>query len=63
LKNLKAGARLKVAIFRLLGFRPKREFDENGYKEFLMNIGLPPVEFVVADGAMPLAITIWMKNE
>jgi len=62
LKNLKAGARLKVAVFRLLGFRPKREFDEESYREFLTAVGLPPAGFSVAGGDMPMAVAVWRKK-
>jgi ubiquinone/menaquinone biosynthesis C-methylase UbiE len=61
LKDLRASAKFKVALFRLAGFSPKQEFDEKSYRAFLAEIGLPPTEFAIADGAMPLAVAVWRK--
>jgi SAM-dependent methyltransferase len=54
-------ARPGVGIWRLLGFDPKREFDAEGYREFLCEIGLPPSRFEVIEGRMPMAVAVWMK--
>ncbi|MDR2656965.1 MAG: class I SAM-dependent methyltransferase [Oscillospiraceae bacterium] len=54
-------ARPGVGVWRLLGFAPKREFDAEGYREFLCEIGLPPSRFEVIDGNMPIAVAVWTK--
>ncbi|MDR0958382.1 MAG: hypothetical protein LBM16_04150, partial [Clostridiales bacterium] len=59
LKNISKAARLKVGLWRLLGFAPKNEFDAESYREFLTKMGLPPTYYEVADGAMPLAVAAW----
>jgi ubiquinone/menaquinone biosynthesis C-methylase UbiE len=59
LKNINAVARVKVGFWRLLGFAPKNEFDAESYREFLTRIGLTPVYYEIADGAMPLAVAVW----
>jgi SAM-dependent methyltransferase len=51
-------ARPSVGIWRLLGFAPKREFNEGGYRTFLTEIGLPPVRFEVINGKMPMAVSV-----
>jgi SAM-dependent methyltransferase len=55
-------ARPSVGIFKLLGFAPKREFNVAGYRKFLDEIGLPPSEFEIVDGNMPLAVPVWRKG-
>ena len=63
LKNLKGlFARPSVGVWKLLGFAPKREFDKEGFCQFLVEIGLPPYEFKVVDGNMPMAVAVWRKN-
>jgi SAM-dependent methyltransferase len=54
--------RLNVGIWRLLGFAPKREFDTDGYYEFLVDIGLAPEHFEVIGGTMPLAVPVVRKG-
>jgi hypothetical protein len=50
-----------VGIWRLFGFAPKREFDADGYRAFLCEIGLPPSRFEVVNGNMPMAVAVWRK--
>ncbi|MDR0381693.1 MAG: class I SAM-dependent methyltransferase [Oscillospiraceae bacterium] len=52
-------ARPSVGIWKLLGFAPKREFDEAGFRAFLIEIGLPPCDYKVVDGNMPIAVAVW----
>ena len=54
--------RPNVGIWRFLGFAPKREFDADGYRKFLCEIGLPPCQFKVIQGNMPMAIAVWRKS-
>ncbi len=54
-------ARPSVGIWKLLGFAPKREFDAGSFREFLSDIGLPPCEYKVIDGNMPMAVAVWRK--
>ncbi len=54
-------ARPSVGIWKLLGFAPKREFDAESFLEFLSDIGLPPCEYKVIDGNMPMAVAVWRK--
>ncbi|MCL2295520.1 MAG: class I SAM-dependent methyltransferase [Methanomassiliicoccaceae archaeon] len=62
LKGLKGFfVRPKVGIWRFLGFAPKREFDADGFREFLYEIGLPPSQFEVVNGNMPIAVAVWRK--
>jgi hypothetical protein len=51
-----------VGLFKLLGFAPKREFDEAGYRRFLAEISLPSGEFEIVKGNMPLAVPVWRKG-
>jgi SAM-dependent methyltransferase len=63
LQNLRGlYARPSVGLFKLLGFAPKREFDETGYRSFLVEMGLPSGEFEIVDGNMPLAVPVWRKG-
>jgi SAM-dependent methyltransferase len=63
LQNLRGlYARPSVGLFKLLGFAPKREFDEDGYRKFLVEIGLPSCEFEIIDGNIPLAVPVWRKG-
>jgi hypothetical protein len=50
-----------VGVWRLFGFAPKREFDADGYRAFLCEIGLPPSRFEVVNGNMPMAVAVWRK--
>ena len=54
-------ARPSVGIWKLLGFAPKREFDAASFREFLFEIGLPPCEYKVVEGNMPMAVAVWRK--
>jgi ubiquinone/menaquinone biosynthesis C-methylase UbiE len=51
-----------VSVWRMLGFAPKREFSAGEYRQFLTKIGLPPGEYKIADGKMPLAVPVWRKS-
>jgi ubiquinone/menaquinone biosynthesis C-methylase UbiE len=62
LKNISRSAKFKVWLFRVFGFAPKREFDADGYREFLTDIGLPPYCYEIADGEMPLVVAVWQKS-
>jgi SAM-dependent methyltransferase len=55
-------ARPSVGIWKLFGFAPKREFDEDGFRVFLNDIDLPPCESKVIDGNMPMAVAIWRRS-
>ena len=62
LKGLKGlFARPSVGIWKLLGFAPKREFDADGFRQFLDEIGLPSIEYTVVPGNMPMAVAVWRK--
>ncbi len=54
-------ARPSVGIWKLLGFAPKREFDAESFRCFLVDIGLPPREFKIINGNMPMAVALWRK--
>ncbi len=58
LNNLNRFARMKVSIWKLLGFAPKQSFSAESYKNFLEGIGLAPSSFEVIDGQMPMAIGV-----
>ncbi|MDR2202101.1 MAG: hypothetical protein LBP26_04990 [Clostridiales bacterium] len=60
--GLKKSARLKIKLFKLIGFRPKREFDLDGYKSFLTSVGFDGCEFLLAEGKMPMAVAVWKKQ-
>jgi SAM-dependent methyltransferase len=55
-------ARPAVGVWRFFGFAPKREFDADGFREFLYEIGLPPSRFEIIDGNMPMAVAVWKKE-
>ncbi|MDR2753964.1 MAG: class I SAM-dependent methyltransferase [Oscillospiraceae bacterium] len=52
-----------VGIWKLLGFAPKQEFDADGFRAFLTQIGLSPSEYTVLDGNMPMAVSVWRKPQ
>jgi hypothetical protein len=54
--------RPEVGIWRLLGFAPKREFDADSYRQFLCEIGLPPSQYEVINGNMPMAVAVWREK-
>ena len=54
--------RQSVAFWRVIGFAPKREFDADGYRSFLTEIGLPLNNFEIIDGNMPMAVPVWRKT-
>ena len=51
-----------IGVWKLLGFAPKREFDADSFREFLCEIELPPCEFKVIEGNMPMAVAVWRKT-
>jgi ubiquinone/menaquinone biosynthesis C-methylase UbiE len=51
-----------VGLWKLLGFAPKREFDSDGFRSFLIEIGLPPNEYIIVPGNMPMAVAVWRKQ-
>jgi SAM-dependent methyltransferase len=55
-------ARPAVGVWRFFGFAPKREFDADGFRAFLSEIGLPPSRFEIIDGNMPMAVAVWEKQ-
>jgi len=55
-------ARPSVGVWRFFGFAPKREFDADSYRAFLCEIGLPPSQFEVIKGNMPMAVAVWRKS-
>ncbi|MCL1879974.1 MAG: class I SAM-dependent methyltransferase [Actinomycetia bacterium] len=55
-------ARPSVGLWRLLGFAPKREYDADGFRDFLYEIGLPPCQYEVVGGNMPMAVAVWRKE-
>ena len=61
-KDLKGYAKFMVNIFRLFGFSPRAEFDQNGYRDFLCEIGFKNFEIIPANGKIPMAIAIWKKS-
>ena len=56
-------ARPSVGLWRFLGFAPKREFDADGFRDFLTEIGLPPSEYKIVEGNMPMAVAVWKKSK
>jgi len=52
----------EVAFWRVLGFAPRREFDADGYRRFLAEIGLPPSRFEIINGNMPMAVSVYEKE-
>ena len=59
--QLGRAAKLKVSLWKLLGFKPKHEFKAEGYRQFLCDIGLEPAEFRIIMGQMPMAISVHKK--
>jgi ubiquinone/menaquinone biosynthesis C-methylase UbiE len=55
--------RPSVGIWKLLGFAPKHEFDAEGFRSFLTEIGLPPSEYHIIKGNMPMAVAVWRKSK
>jgi ubiquinone/menaquinone biosynthesis C-methylase UbiE len=60
-KNLRSGAKLKIKLFKLLGFAPKLEFDADSYASFMDAIGFGGSKFVKVDGEMPMRVAVWRK--
>ena len=63
LNELSRGGRMKFRLFRLLGFRPKERFDEEGYKRFLTDLGLETAEITVFRGQIPLAVAVYRQPQ
>ena len=61
-KNLRGKARFLLALYRLVGFSPKREFDADGYTTFLQTIGFDNCEHIHIPGKMPMVVAIWRKG-
>jgi SAM-dependent methyltransferase len=55
-------ARPSVGLWKLLGFTPKREFDAESFREFLCEIGLPPSQYEIVEGNMPMTVAVWRKQ-
>jgi hypothetical protein len=51
-----------VGLWRFFGFAPKREFDADGFRDFLCEIGLPSSSYEVIGGNMPIAVAVWRKK-
>jgi SAM-dependent methyltransferase len=63
LKGLKGlFARPSVGLWRLLGFAPKREFDADGFRDYLCEIVLSSSSYEVIGGNMPMAVAVWRKK-
>jgi len=62
LKGLSGFFARPVGLWRLLGFAPKREFDADGFLDFLVEIGLPPSRYEIVQGNMPMAVAVWRKE-
>ena len=58
LENVGPLARVKVGLWRTLGFAPLKSFDKAGYRRFLAEIGLPVTRFGVIAGEMPMAVAV-----
>jgi len=61
LENIKLFERVKVKIWKILGFSPKHNFGAESYKKFLCDIGLSPNNYTIVDGKMPMAVAVWSK--
>ena len=60
-KHLRGSAKLGVAIYRLFGFAPKREFTSEDYKIYLPSIGFDNCEHIQLPGKIPMAVAVWRK--
>jgi ubiquinone/menaquinone biosynthesis C-methylase UbiE len=60
-KDLKGAALAKIKLFKLFGLKPKLEFDEGEYAEFISAIGFNGSEMILVDGEMPMGVAVWRK--
>jgi len=59
IKNLRGIAKLNIGFYRLFGFAPKLEFDNEGYTAFLSAIGFDRCEIIQIPGRIPIAIAVF----
>jgi len=61
-KDLCGMAKVNIGVYKLFGFSPKIEFDDNSYKAFLPTIGFNDCEFVTINGKIPMMVAVWKKG-
>lgn len=55
--------RCSLAVFRLLGFRPRRAFTQASYRSFFEELGLPLSELTVLPGGRPVGLAVLRKPD
>jgi len=60
LKEISLFARLKVRIWKILGFAPKIDLDFAEYKKFLEEIGFENCVVTYFKSDMPMAVAVWV---
>ncbi|MDR3051490.1 MAG: class I SAM-dependent methyltransferase [Oscillospiraceae bacterium] len=60
-KNLRGAAKLSIALYKVFGFSPKRDFSKEDYAAFLPEIGFDGCEVRQIDGKIPMAVAVWKK--
>jgi Methylase involved in ubiquinone/menaquinone biosynthesis len=60
-KNVKGFEKFKINLWKTLGFKPKYEFDEQGYIKFIEELNLKIIKSKVIKGEMPMMIVVCKK--
>ena len=63
LKESTVWGRFLIGIYKLLGFRPKHDFDRDSCKDFLEKMGFHDCEYDTISGTVSLCIAVWRCNE
>jgi len=61
-KGLKGFAKIKMDLYKLLGFAPKVELTADEYNAFLNSIGFEVGKIVHCEGSVPMGIAVWHKT-
>jgi len=63
LKDIKGFAKFQVNVWRLLGFKPRYTFDQEGYIKFLKKFNLNVVSSTFIEGSMPILVVVCQKDK
>jgi len=51
-----------IVLYKLFGFRPKRSFNMESYKEFIEGVGLSNCEYIRTKGSVSICVAIWRRT-
>jgi len=61
LKQSSRIGRFLIGLYKIVGFKPKHTFDEEGYKAFMERIGFDGCEFYTVKGSVSICTAVWRK--